>query len=96
MYFVKDFYMSFTSDIFFNVYPFLSLKDSSSFSQVTKGAYSEYKSYLKRRGYTPTILLHLCQIFKGWKQIVRPPKRICYNNSWRKSPKDPERPILLF
>ena len=88
--------MSFTSDIFFNVYPLLSLKDSSSLSQVTKGAHSEYTSYLKRRGYTPTILLHMCQIFKEWKAIVKPPKRITCNNSWIKSPKDPERPILLF
>ena len=88
--------MSLTSDILFNVYPLLSLKDSSSLSQVTKDAYSEYQSYLKHKRYTPTILIHMCQIFKGWKTIVKPVKRITCNNSWIKSPKDPERPILLF
>ena len=88
--------MSFTSDILFNVYPLLSFKDSYSLSQVTNHAYSEYQSYLKRMGYTPTILIHMCQIFKEWKAIVKPPKRITCNNSWIKSPKDPERPILLF
>ena len=88
--------MSFTSDIFFNVYPLLSLKDSSSLSQVTKDAHTEYQLYVKRKGYTPTILIDMWQVFKEWKTIVKPVKRITCNNSWIKSPKDPERPILLF
>jgi hypothetical protein len=88
--------MDLSPDILFIVYPLLSLRDASSLSQINKTANREYKLYLKNKRYTPTNVRCMKLIFRGWKIKIPHRKRLKYNNSWIKSPKDPERPILLF
>jgi len=92
--------MNHTSDIFFLLYPYLSIRDASRLSHTNTHAHSEYTLYMKHTLTTKSKIRWMQQVFQEWKRSSRDDwkkmPRSPYNNSWVKRVKDPEQPILLF
>lgn len=87
-----------TPDIYSILFSYLSLQDNFQLSLTQKQYHHEFKQMLRQKYYIQTNILWISNVFSSWKHIRKKNKysRVRYNNSWCKSPKDPERPILLF